>query len=133
MSGQILRQVAAWEVFLWDRNPGSVQSMKVRWHDSSVRFRLSPAEVADWMATGWCVAAVRIGPSVQDLWSCRLELSLESDWHASADAGHLVVRVPHDAARHWFESGGIDLEHLTGWGTRLVIERDLPRRAARAR
>ena len=38
--------------FLSGRVPVSVPAMKVRLSDSMVRFRLSPAEASDWLATG---------------------------------------------------------------------------------
>ncbi|MEN9777590.1 MAG: hypothetical protein RJB04_1345 [Verrucomicrobiota bacterium] len=105
--------------------------MKVRWVDSIVRFRMRPLEVADWMATGQCTGGVQIGPLAQDRWAYRLELDSGPDWKISIEAGHWNVAIPRTAVQLWTDSEAITLEHLTPWGTRLILEKDLPRRLLR--
>lgn len=119
--------------FLSGRVPVSVPAMKVRLSDSMVRFRLSPAEASDWLATGTCAGGVRVGAGESDHWSYRLEVAPRDGWQLSVDAGRLVVEVPVEAARAWGASASARLEHTTPWGTRLRIERDLGRRGPRDR
>lgn len=119
--------------FLPGRVPVSVRAMKVRLSDSMVRFRLSPDEASDWLATGACSGGVRVGPRESDRWSYRLELGRRDGWRVTTEGGGLVVEVPMEAAKAWNAAGAARLEHTTPWGTRLRIERDLPRRGARDR
>jgi hypothetical protein len=108
--------------------------MKLRISGSTVRFRLLPPEVAAWRTTGRCAEEVRIGPDAADRWAYRLELTTEPDWTVATEKGGLVVEVPHAAVQSWADSeDAIALEHLTPWGTVIVIEKDLPRRILRSR
>jgi hypothetical protein len=117
--------------FLFDSVPVSVGPMKLRIFDSTVRIRMLPPELASWQSAGHWAEGVQIGPSTQDRWSYRLELSSGPDWSAAAEPGHLVVAVPREAVRDWADSEAITLEYLTPWGTRLILEKDLPRRLLR--
>lgn len=74
---------------------------------------------------------VQIGPLAQDRWAYRLELDSGPDWKISIEAGHWNVAIPRTAVQHWTDSEAITLEHLTPWGTRLILEKDLPRRLLR--
>lgn len=108
--------------------------MKLRISGSTVRFRLLPPEVSVWRTTGRCAGEVRIGPGPADRWAYRLELTSGPDWTVVPAEGCLVVGVPQAAVQAWADSEeAISLEHLTSWGTDLVIEKDLPRRSLRAR
>ena len=99
-----------------------------------MRFRLLPSEVADWLTTGRCAGEIRIGPEPADRWGYRLELIDGTDWTVNPEQGCLVVGVPRSAAQAWSDSeAAISLDHLTGWGTGIVVERDLPRRVLRAK
>jgi|688.fasta_scaffold634058_2 hypothetical protein len=117
--------------FLFDSVPVSVGPMKLRIFDSTVRIRMLPPELASWQSAGHWAEGVQIGPSTQDRWSYRLELSSGPDWSAAAEPGHLVVAVPREAVRDWADSEATTLEYLTPWGTRLILEKDLPRRLLR--
>jgi hypothetical protein len=117
--------------FLFDSVPVSVGPMKLRIFDSTVRIRMLPPELASWQSAGHWAEGVQIGPSTQDRWSYRLELSSGPDWSAAAEPGHLVVAVPREAVRDWVDSEATTLEYLTPWGTRLILEKDLPRRLLR--
>jgi hypothetical protein len=105
--------------------------MKLRLFGSTVRIRMRPQEVASWRAAGHWTEGVQIGPASQDRWSYRLELAPDPDWNVTAEPGHLVVTIPHAAVRDWTDSEAVTLEHLTSWGTRLILEKDLPRRLLR--
>ncbi len=105
--------------------------MKVRWVDSTMRFRMRSPEVADWMATGQCAGEIQIGPLAQDRWAYRLELNPGPDWKITTESGCWNVAVPQSAAQHWADSETLTLEYLTPWGTRLILEKDLPRRHLR--
>jgi len=113
--------------------PSSVRPMKVRLSDATVRFRLSPAEIADWLAKGSCAGGVRVGPREADQWSYQLDLVHRDGWQVRSDDGRLVVEVPMALAQAWDASGGMPLDHTTAWGTCLRIERDLARRGSRDR
>jgi hypothetical protein len=117
--------------FLFDSVPVSVGPMKLRIFDSTVRIRMLPPELASWQSAGHWAEGVQIGPSTHDRWSYRLELSSGPDWSAAAEPGHLVVAVPREAVRDWADSEATTLEYLTPWGTRLILEKDLPRRLLR--
>lgn len=106
--------------------------MKLRIFGSTVRIRMRPLEVTSWRAAGHWAEGVQIGPSSQDRWSYRLEVTSGPDWKVTAEPGHLVVAVPHEAVRDWADSEAVTLEHLTPWGTRITLEKDLPRRAGGA-
>ena len=113
---------------------GSVPSMKLRISGSTVCFRLVPPEVSEWRTAGRCDAEVRIGPAPQDRWAYRLELTDSPDWTVATEAGRLLVGVPRATVQAWSDSeDAISLEHLTPWGTRIVVEKDLPRRVLRAK
>ncbi len=114
--------------FLFGPGPGSVPTMKLRIFGSSVRFRMRPPEVAAWLESGTVSDGVRIGPRDGDRWSYRLEVTPAADWDVAVESGHWVVSVPRSAARAWADSDLVALEHLTPWGTRITIEKDLPRR-----
>ena len=109
----------------------SVLSMKLRLLGSTVCIRMHPQELASWQSAGRWAEGVQIGPSTQDRWSYRLELSAGPSWNVTAEPGQLVVAVPREAVRDWADSEAITLEHLTPWGTRLILEKDLPRRLLR--
>ncbi|MEY4692393.1 MAG: hypothetical protein RIT19_2718 [Verrucomicrobiota bacterium] len=112
--------------------PGSVPAMKLRISGSNVRFRMPPAEVAAWRATGCCAAEVQLGPGPEDRWSYRLTRNAGADWSVVLEAGRLTVSVPLAEVQAWADSENvIALEHTTPWGTRIVVEKDLPRRADR--
>jgi hypothetical protein len=105
--------------------------MKVRWVDSTVRFRMRPPEVVDWMATGQCAGQIQIGPLAQDQWAYRLELNPGPDWKITSQSGRWNVAVPRSAVQHWASSETVTLEYITPWGTLLILEKDLPRRHLR--
>ena len=105
--------------------------MKLRLLGSTVCIRMLPPELASWQSAGRWAEGVQIGPSTQDRWSYRLELSAGPSWNVTAEPGQLVVAVPREAVRDWADSEAITLEHLTPWGTRLILEKDLPRRLLR--
>jgi len=117
--------------FLFGSVRVSVLSMKLRLLGSTVCIRMLPPELASWQSAGRWAEGVQIGPSTQDRWSYRLELSSGPDWSAAAEPGHLVVAVPREAVRDWADSEATTLEYLTPWGTRLILEKDLPRRLLR--
>jgi hypothetical protein len=117
--------------FLFGSVRVSVLSMKLRLLGSTVCIRMLPPELASWQSAGHWAEGVQIGPSTQDRWSYRLELSSGPDWSAAAEPGHLVVAVPREAVRDWADSEATTLEYLTPWGTRLILEKDLPRRLLR--
>ena len=96
-----------------------------------VRFRMRPPEVADWMAKGQCAGGVQIGPLAQDRWAYCLELDSGPDWKMSIESGLWNVAIPRTAVQQWAHSDAVTLEHLTPWGTRLILEKDLPRRHLR--
>ena len=117
--------------FLFGSVRVSVLSMKLRLLGSTVCIRMHPQELASWQSAGRWAEGVQIGPSTQDRWSYRLELSAGPNWNVTAEPGQLVVAVPREAVRDWADSEAITLEHLTPWGTRLILEKDLPRRLLR--
>jgi hypothetical protein len=117
--------------FLFDLVRVSVPSMKLRLLGSTVCIRMHPQEVACWRSAGHWAEGVQIGPSSLDRWSYRLELTSGPNWNVTAEPGHLVVVVPCAAVRDWTDSEAVTLEHLTPWGTRLILEKDLPRRLLR--
>lgn len=117
--------------FLFDLVRVSVPSMKLRLLGSTVCIRMLPPELASWQSAGHWAEGVQIGPSSQDRWSYRLELTSGPNWNVTAEPGHLVVVVPCAAVRDWTNSETVTLEHLTPWGTRLILEKDLPRRLLR--
>ncbi|MCE2828031.1 MAG: hypothetical protein LW626_13290 [Verrucomicrobium sp.] len=86
--------------------------MKVRLSDSMVRFRLSPDEASDWLATGACSGGVRVGPRESDRWSYRLELARQDGWRVTTEGGGLVVEVPMEAAKAWNVAGAARLDAL---------------------
>lgn len=102
--------------------------MKLRIFGSTVRFRMRRPELASWLESGQQAEAVQIGPAPGDRWSYRLIATPESDWKVTSESGQLVVTIPMTVARSWADSDAVSLEHLTPWGTRIVIEKDLPRR-----
>lgn len=83
------------------------------------------------MATGQCVGQIQIGPLAQDQWAYLLELNPGPDWKITSQSGRWNVAVPRSAVQHWTDSETVTLEHLTPWGTRLILEKDLPRRHLR--
>lgn len=112
--------------------PGSVLAMKLRISGSNVRFRMPPAEVAAWRATGCCAAEVQLGPGPEDRWSYRLTLNAGADWSVVLEAGRLTVSVPLAKVQAWADAeSAFTLEHATPWDTRIVVEKDLPRRTDR--
>lgn len=96
-----------------------------------MRFRMRSPEVADWMATGQCAGQIQIGPLAQDRWAYRLELNPGPDWKITTESGCWNVAIPQLAVQHWADSETLTLEYLTPWGTRLILEKDLPRRHLR--
>lgn len=114
------------------RVPGSVNAMKLRISGSTVRFRILPPEVASLRATGCCADEVRLGPSPGDRCSYRLALAADTEWAVALVEGTLTVSVPQAEIQAWADAEtAIALEHVTPWGTRIVVEKDLPRRADR--
>ena len=117
--------------FLFDLVRVSVPSMKLRLLGSTVCIRMLPPELASWQSAGHWAEGVQIGPASLDRWSYRLELTSGPNWKVTAEPGHLIVVVPCAAVRDWTNSETVTLEHLTPWGTRLILEKDLPRRLLR--
>ncbi len=112
--------------------PGSVPGMKLRISGSTVRFRMLPPEVESLRATGCCAGEVQLGPGPEDRWSYRLTRTAGADWSVVFEAGRLTVSVPLAEVQAWADAeNAITLEHATPWGTRIVVEKDLPRRADR--
>ena len=99
--------------------------MKLRIFGSTVRFRMRRPELANWLASGQQAEAVQIGPAPGDRWSYRLITTHGPDWNVTSESGQLVVT-------NWANSNAVSLEHLTPWGTRIIIEKDLPRRNERS-
>ena len=106
--------------------------MKLRIFDSTVRFRMRRPELANWLASGQQAEAVQIGPAPGDRWSYRLITTHGPEWNVTSESGQLVVTIPMTIARNWADSDAVSLEHLTPWGTRIIIEKDLPRRNERS-
>ena len=114
------------------RVPGSVSAMKLRISGSTVRFRMLPPEVASLRATGCCDGEVRLGPGPEDRWSYRLTMATDNEWAVALVEGTLTVSVPQAEIQAWADAEtAIALEHVTPWGTRIVVEKDLPRGAER--
>jgi hypothetical protein len=93
--------------------------MKLRFHQNSLRLRLSQSEVAQLSEQGWVEDRIEF-PDGQVL-----TFGLESGESSSArlDEGSIRVIAPRPEIRHWIDSGEEGIEYESG-PLKVAIEKD---------
>ena len=106
--------------------------MKLRIRGNSVRFRLSPSDIARLIDAGAVEAHVAFGPAASSRLWYGLEVSADAtDVAAAYDGARLRVVLPLHTARHWAQGRDVAIEAeqdvgggVTGEKLLLSIEKD---------
>lgn len=95
--------------------------MKLRFHGSTLRLRLSRIDVAELARSGRVEETVTFAPG-QSLTYC-LESGPEAKLSAAFDGSKIAVRVPQPEARRWMETDQVGIEG-SGGTLHILIEKD---------
>jgi|SRR6516164_11679096 hypothetical protein len=103
--------------------------MKLRMHGNSLRFRLSPSEVATLASEGKLEESVQITPAASDLFIYVLETSAQCQevraWRCDCKLG---VTLPEQLVRSWAASDQVGIEQTQPVGAgahlRITVEKD---------
>ena len=101
--------------------------MKLRLHRDSIRFRLSPADVATLTATGEVRETTGFAAGLQFAYSIELDAGADEP-HVTFAAGEIRVALPTNDAHAWADGDAVGIRHEqpAGPGRTLavLIEKD---------
>jgi hypothetical protein len=101
--------------------------MKLRIYRNTLRFRLSPADVAQLAGSGWIREITRFGVGQEFLCSLQARAGIEAI-RAVLGSNAISVEVPVGMAREWSRSETVGLRHSQpvgdGSSLEIAIEKD---------
>lgn len=98
--------------------------VKLRLFKESIRIRVRRSDLEELLSTGLSVQAVQSGALMSQRIEYGIGVSETEEWSVDGAMGGVIVRIPVLKVRQWAESDQVGLEYLTGWGVRILIEKD---------
>lgn len=98
-----------------------LRNMKLRIYRNSMRFRLSPSDVAALRRTAALVETTRFGPAIEYSYGLYLRSGIAA-MRATLDSNRIRVEIPALLAENWAESDTVGLRHAQDIGSGKTLE-----------